>query len=98
MAKDSSITVRVDAEVKRQAEQVVSEYGMNLTTTINVLLKQIIRQNSIPLSLTFAEPDPTVAALSRAKAERKAGYKGSTATEVSKRMREIIDEVADGKR
>lgn len=92
MTKDSTITVRVDSEVKRKAEQIVEEYGMNLTTTINVLLRQIIRQNSIPLSLTFGEPDPVIMSLNRAKTERVNGYVGHTGEEVSKRMRKVIDE------
>ena len=48
---NTSMNIRMDSEVKKQAEELFSEIGMNMTTAINIFLKQAIRQNGIPFEL-----------------------------------------------
>ena len=45
------ISVNVDGEVKQNAQRILGEIGMDLTTTINLLLKTIIREERIPFIL-----------------------------------------------
>jgi DNA-damage-inducible protein J len=97
MSKTSSINIRVDGALKEQAEKVISEFGLNMTTTVNMLLKQIVREQAIPLSLShngsFLAQDLLYAQL-----ERAAGYEGPTGEEVADRLDAIIDEVENGTR
>lgn len=48
---NTSMNIRMDAEVKRKAEELFGEIGMNMTTAINIFLKQAIRENGIPFEL-----------------------------------------------
>ena len=38
-----NMSIRTDSELKAQAEQVLSQLGMNMTGTINMFLQQIVR-------------------------------------------------------
>ena len=51
----SQISVRVDDEVKKQAEKALSEIGLSMSTAINVFLKKVARENRIPFELN-ADP------------------------------------------
>ena len=48
---NSSINVRVDGDVKNQAQDVFSALGMDMSTAINIFLRQAIRKNGIPFEL-----------------------------------------------
>jgi DNA-damage-inducible protein J len=51
MANSVNINVRVDAELKRKAEAVYAELGMNLSTALNVFLRSSVRYGGIPFDL-----------------------------------------------
>ncbi|MFA6518188.1 MAG: type II toxin-antitoxin system RelB/DinJ family antitoxin [Candidatus Shapirobacteria bacterium] len=52
----SVINIKTDLNIKRQAAYLAEELGLSLSSLINVLLKQFIRNKSLHLSL---EPDET---------------------------------------
>jgi len=52
---DTNINIRVDNKVKKEAQDLFSSLGMDMTTAINIFLRQSIRVRSIPFSIT-AEP------------------------------------------
>lgn len=43
-----NVTVRVDKEIKKQAEVLFNDLGLNLSTAINMLLRQAIADQAIP--------------------------------------------------
>ena len=43
-----NITVRVDKDVKKQAEVLFNDLGLNLSSAINMFLHQAIAEQSIP--------------------------------------------------
>lgn len=49
------INIRVDSEIKSQAQEVFSSLGLDMTTAINIFLRQSIRQHGIPFPVS-AEP------------------------------------------
>jgi len=53
----TSMSIRTDVEIKRQAEELFSEFGLNMTTAINMFLRQVVRNKAIPLELSI---NPTV--------------------------------------
>ncbi len=53
----STITVRVDENVKKQAGNVFKNVGMDMSTAINVFLKQVIRSNGIPFPISADIPN-----------------------------------------
>jgi DNA-damage-inducible protein J len=47
----ANLNIRVDDTLKKQAESVFSEIGMNLSTATIIFLKQVVRCNGIPFEL-----------------------------------------------
>ena len=45
------ISVNIDSEVKQNAQKILSEIGMDLTTAIDLLLRTIVREERIPFNL-----------------------------------------------
>ena len=60
----TNLNIRVDKDIKDQADQIYSELGMNMTTAINMFLRTTIREHGIPFSLKLDVPNEmTVAAI-----------------------------------
>ena len=51
MANSVNINIRVDSELKRKAEAVYAELGMNLSTALNVFLRSSVRYGGLPFDL-----------------------------------------------
>ena len=96
MAKDTSISIRLDSQLKEQTENILAQFGLNMTTVINMLFHQIVREQEIPLSLTLKPQFKVVDELNYAKAERLLGYKGREASSVAEDMAKIILEAENG--
>lgn len=47
----SSINVRVDENLKKDAEKLLSELGLNLTSAINIYLRKMVQTQSIPFTI-----------------------------------------------
>ena len=54
---NTSMNIRMDADVKKKAEILFSEIGLNMTTAINIFLRQAIRENGMPFELTLNTPN-----------------------------------------
>lgn len=52
----STVTIRVDSEIKEGASRVADYFGFDLSSVTRAFYKQMIRENRIPLSL--ADPEP----------------------------------------
>ena len=55
---NANINIRVDGEVKNKAQDVFAGLGMDMTTAVNVFLRQVIRKNGIPFELVTENPAP----------------------------------------
>lgn len=51
----AQISVRIDDDVKRQAEKTLAEIGISMSTAINIFLKKVARESRIPFELS-ADP------------------------------------------
>ncbi len=51
----AQISLRVDDDVKRNAEKTFEEIGLSMSSAINIFLKTVARENRIPFELS-AEP------------------------------------------
>ncbi len=51
------INVRVDPKDKLEATNILKDLGLNMTTLINMTLKQVIKRNGIPFEV--ANPTPS---------------------------------------
>ncbi|CKI45310.1 addiction module antitoxin%2C RelB/DinJ family [Streptococcus pneumoniae] len=50
-----SMSIRLDSEVKEQAQQVFSNLGMDMTTAINIFLRQAIQYQELPFDVRLDE-------------------------------------------
>jgi len=50
-----AITVRVDDDVKEQAELMLEDIGMNMTTFFSLSLKALIREKKIPFAMVTSQ-------------------------------------------
>ena len=54
---NTSMTIRTDKEIKQQAQTIFSDLGMDMSTAINVFLRQAIIHRGFPFELTLGEPN-----------------------------------------
>ncbi|MCR5767210.1 MAG: type II toxin-antitoxin system RelB/DinJ family antitoxin [Lachnospiraceae bacterium] len=71
----STITVRVDDNVKSEANSILKAVGLDMSTAINVYLKQVIRSNGIPFVISADIPNEvTIKAIKAAEAGDMASF------------------------
>ena len=51
MAPTTNFSVRMDADIKKKCEALYGELGVNLTTAINVFLRQSLRSGGFPFDV-----------------------------------------------
>jgi len=49
---NANINIRVDSDVKNKAQEVFAALGLDMTSAVNIFLRQAIRINGIPFELT----------------------------------------------
>ena len=54
----TTINVRTDSEIKAQAQDVLSKLGLDITTAVNLFLRQIICQQSVSFDVSVAPLKP----------------------------------------
>ncbi|MCL2218195.1 MAG: type II toxin-antitoxin system RelB/DinJ family antitoxin [Defluviitaleaceae bacterium] len=52
----TNINIRMDKALKEQAESLLSELGMNMTTAFNIFLRQTVRERAIPFQISANMP------------------------------------------
>lgn len=57
MASTTNFSVRMDSDIKKQCERLYNELGINLTTAINVFLRQSLRAGGFPFDVRLDQPD-----------------------------------------
>ena len=59
-----NMSIRMDTELKKQADAMLSDMGLNMTTAMNMFLRQVVRQGKIPFEIATDIPNAeTVAAI-----------------------------------
>ena len=64
----ATMSIRVDAEVKKQAESLFEDLGLNMTTAVNIFLRQVISHDGLPFKLDRKPNARTLAAIKEAEA------------------------------
>ena len=60
----TNINIRMDSDLKAQADELFGELGMNLSTAFNIFVRQSIRDGGIPFEITLNQPSKdTIAAM-----------------------------------
>ena len=56
MSDTATISFRTDPAIKREARELYADMGMDLSTAINIFLRQSIRENGMPFKITRDNP------------------------------------------
>lgn len=60
----TNISIRIDSELKSQADALFGELGMNLSTAFNIFVRQSLREGRIPFEISLNQPSQeTMAAM-----------------------------------
>jgi DNA-damage-inducible protein J len=51
MARTTNVNIRMDEDLKKLAEQLFSELGLNMTTAVNIFVRQAVNLGGIPFDI-----------------------------------------------
>ena len=57
MSSTTNINIRIDANVKQEAENLFEKLGMSISGAINIFFRQAIRLQAIPFEIKAKTPD-----------------------------------------
>lgn len=84
--------VRVDPELKAQAEVILEQLGMNMNGTINMFLTQIVREKRVPLNLSLNSERDVLPDIMISRQERERGIEGIDARKLLEEMKKIVSD------
>lgn len=58
--KTTNFSVRMDSDIKKKSEDVYGRLGINLTTAINVFLRQSIRAGGFPFDVRIKDDESKI--------------------------------------
>lgn len=89
----SNINLRIDSEIKKQAEAMFADMGLTMSTAINIFIRQALRQGKIPFEITSDMPNAeTLAAIDDANKGRNLS---KAYTDIDKMFEDILSEDTD---
>jgi DNA-damage-inducible protein J len=53
----AQVNIRIDDDLKSRADVLFEELGLNMSTAVNMFVRQTVRQGGIPFEIT-TKPDP----------------------------------------
>ena len=72
----ANINVRTDAELKAQAQKIFESIGLDLSTAVNLFLKQTVRANNLPFVLGTMYISPEAEKVNQKRVSRRGVWKG----------------------
>jgi DNA-damage-inducible protein J len=58
----TNISIRMDSDLKAQADDLFAKLGMNLSTAFNIFVRQSLREGGIPFTISLNQPNQETAA------------------------------------
>jgi len=49
----AQVNIRIDDSLKQKADSLFDELGLNMTTAVNIFVRQAVRQGRIPFDITI---------------------------------------------
>ena len=90
--KMSTITIRVDKNIKEQAEQIFENIGLNTTTAFTLFMKSVIREGEIPFKLKV-DPFFCESNMNSLKLSVKQLEDGQSVTKTLEELKELENEI-----
>lgn len=83
MSKDSTLSLRIDSELKNEVETILKQLGIPMTTAITMYFNQIKMNNGLPFTPKIINKPKTI--------------HDYTEEELANELEKTIDEIKDGK-
>jgi DNA-damage-inducible protein J len=92
--KDSTVSARVETNVKIEAEDILQKLGIPSSVVINSLYRQIIYHRGIPFSLTVPAEPETIDSMSDERLDEKLSHSYTqTVAGEGRPMNEVFDDL-----
>lgn len=89
-----STNISIDADTKAKAQAMLADLGMDLSTAVNIFLKQMLYEGGIPFSITREAPNKlTLEAMKEAQEMFRFPEKYQKYDNVDSMMEDILGEV-----
>ena len=87
----TNITMRIDEDLKKQLQELVSNLGMDMTTFFTISAKQAVREQRIPFDISMNTPnEETREAIEEVRQMKLDLSLGKSYTDVDEMMRELL--------
>ena len=63
MTNTTNVSIRMDVDLKRQAEDLFTDLGLNMTSAMTMFLRQAVRTQGIPFEISRMPNNETIAAM-----------------------------------
>ena len=91
MGDTTNLSIRLDRDLKDQADQLFSAMGMSLTTAITVFVRQAVRQKKIPFEITLSDSESRAVSMQEAIAATERIWKTAAQNGTDKMTLDEID-------
>ncbi len=86
-----NVTIRIDENLKKQADTLFGELGLTLSTAFNIFVRQAVREQSIPFIIANRQPNTeTLAAIEEVQKMKADPSLGKSYTDVSQMMEDLL--------
>ena len=87
----TNVTMRMDEDLKKQLQEIVSNLGMDMTTFFTISAKQAVREQRIPFDISMNIPnEETRKAIEEVQQMKKNPSFGKSYTDVDEMMKELL--------
>lgn len=94
--ENPQLNIKIDPKIQVQAQQVLDELGLDMSTAVNIFLRQTIRHHGIPFPVTTdahlsEQPNAeTLAAIEEVQQMKLNPKLGKSYTDVDEMMKELL--------
>lgn len=85
-----NVTIRMDEELKKQADDLFGDLGLSLSTAFQIFVKQALREQSIPFAITRRPNTETLAAIEEVKRMKADPSLGKSYRDVDEMMKDLL--------
>ena len=92
----TNVSIRMDAELKKQFEEFCADVGMSMTTAFCVFAKKVVRENRIPFEVDREIPnEETRRAMEEVRRMKEDPTFGKTYSDVKEMMKDLLGDGED---
>ena len=87
----TTVSIRMDSELKRRFEQFCEDVGMSMTTAFTIYAKKVVNENRIPFDIGREIPnEETLAAIDEVRRMKADPSLGKSYTEAREMVRDLL--------